>query len=130
MVEERDGTSLGSLLRELLKNRSLSMRKLSEHTDIDTATISRIINGKRQATLQHLERFSASLKVPLIDLLEASGYPVEQKEGDLDSDMHISLDAIQNFLESSNVYDHQFSREHVEQKLGCFGSYSQSRGEI
>ncbi|KOP80312.1 DNA-binding protein [Lysinibacillus sp. FJAT-14745] len=128
MAEQRNSNTLGLLLRELLKERSLSMRKFSELTGIDTATISRIINDKRKATAQHLEKFADCLEVPLINLFEAAGYPIEQKqeESDSDSDIHTSVDAIQALLKSSNVYDDQFSVSHVEQKLESYGLYAQT----
>ncbi|MFC5589863.1 helix-turn-helix domain-containing protein [Sporosarcina soli] len=125
MAEEKISNTLGLLLRERLKERSLSMRRLSELTEIDTATISRIINGKRKANLQHLERFAECLGVPLIDFVEAAGYPVEQQEK-LQTDMHASVDEIQGVLESSNIYDNQFSIERVEQKLENYGLFSQT----
>ena len=67
------------MLKELLKERSLSMRKLSELTEIDTATISRIINGKRKATPEHLQKFANSLSVSIAELFVAAGYDIEQK---------------------------------------------------
>lgn len=125
MAEQKNST-LGLMLRELLKERSLSMRKFSELTGIDTATISRIINGKRNATPQHLEKFAVCLDVPLINLFEAAGYPIEQRQEESDSDIHTSVDAIQSLLKSSNVYDDEFSVSHVEQKLESYGLYAQT----
>ena len=49
---------IGQLLKGLLKERSLSMRKFSQMTGVDTAIISKIINGKRKSTPEHLERFA------------------------------------------------------------------------
>ena len=119
--------NLGSTLKELLKERSLSMRKLSALTDIDTATISRIINGKQKANLQHLQKFSECLEVPLAELFESSGLPIEQnKQEKQQSDIHTSFEIIQGFLNSSNLYDSQFSIERVEQKLVNYGQFSQT----
>lgn len=128
MAEQRNSNTLGLLLRRLLKERSLSMRKFSEQTGIDTATISRIINDKRKATPQHLEKFADCLEVPFINLFEAAGYPIEQRqeESEPDSDIHTSVDAIQAFLKSSNVYDDEFSVANVEQKLESYGLYAQT----
>ncbi|MFF2793643.1 helix-turn-helix domain-containing protein [Lysinibacillus xylanilyticus] len=128
MADQRNSNTLGLLLREILKERSLSMRKFSELTGIDTATISRIINGKRNATPQHLEKFADCLDVPLINLFEAAGYAIEQRqeESEPDSDIHKSVDAIQSLLKSSNVYDDEFSVSHVEQKLESYGLYAQT----
>jgi len=126
MTEKRNNNNLGLLLREFLKERSLSMRKFSELTGIDTATISRIINNKRKATPQHLEKFADCLGVPLINLFEAAGYPIEQRQEKSESDIHTSVDAIQALLKSSNVYDDEFSVAQVEQKLESYGLFAQT----
>lgn len=126
MTEKRNNNNLGLLLKEFLKERSLSMRKFSELTEIDTATISRIINNKRKATPQHLEKFADCLGVPLIHLFEAAGYPIEQRQEKSESDIHTSVDAIQALLRSSNVYDDEFSVAHVEQKLENYGLFAQT----
>ena len=49
MPGEKNGFPLGSLLKTALRERSLSMRKLGTLTGIDTATISRMANGKQPA---------------------------------------------------------------------------------
>ena len=126
MTETRNNNNLGLLLKEFLKERSLSMRKLSELTGIDTATISRIINNKRNATPQHLEKFADCLGVPLITLFEAAGYPIEQRQEKSESDIHTSVDAIQALLKSSNVFDDEFSVAQVEQKLESYGLFAQT----
>ncbi|MBS4179234.1 DUF1232 domain-containing protein [Lederbergia citrea] len=117
---------LGLMLRELLNKRSLSMRKLSELTEIDTATISRIINGKRKANLQHLEKFADCLEVPITELFEAAGYPIEKRQEKSQSEIQTSVKVIENFLESSNLYDKKFSIASVEQKLTSYGQYSET----
>ncbi|MGE8206568.1 DUF1232 domain-containing protein [Heyndrickxia sp. NPDC080065] len=126
MSEESKNNNLGLMLKELLKNRSLSMRKLSQLTDIDTATISRIINGKRKANPEHLQKFAECLKVPMSDLFIAAGYPIEQNQEMDQSDIHTSIDSIQNFLESSNLYDKTFSIVSVEQELAKYKQYTQT----
>jgi len=126
MTETRNNNNLGLLLKEFLKERSLSMRKFSELTGIDTATISRIINNKRNATPHHLEKFADCLGVPLITLFEAAGYPIEQRQEKSESDIHTSVDAIQALLKSSNVFDDEFSVAQVEQKLESYGLFAQT----
>lgn len=74
MNEQMTALSIGTLLRTALKEQDYSMRQLGERTGIDTATISRIINHKRKANLDHLEKFSLTLNIPLATLLQAAGY--------------------------------------------------------
>ncbi|MFJ5624347.1 helix-turn-helix domain-containing protein [Peribacillus loiseleuriae] len=128
MFEEMSKSNLGSVLKGILKERSLSMRKLSELTGIDTATISRIINGKRKANPEHLQKFAHSLGVPTAELFVAAGYDIEQKpkQEKLDSDIQRSVNSIQNFLESSNIDMKNFTITSVEQKLASYEQYTQT----
>ncbi|MFH0070168.1 helix-turn-helix domain-containing protein [Peribacillus sp. NPDC056705] len=125
MSDDKPKTSkLGLLLKELLKERSLSMRKLSELTNIDTATISRIINGKRRANPEHLQKFADCLDIPIADLFVAAGYSIDQRQEQQYSDIHSSIDSIQSFLESSELYNKTFTIESVEQQLTKYQLYS------
>lgn len=114
MSAEQAGQNIGTILRKALTSRSLSMRKLSELTGIDPATVSRIINGKRKATLAHLEQFSTVLHIPLIDLLEVEGYAVEQKK----DGVHDKV--IEQLLQTSELLSADISISEVEQQLESF----------
>lgn len=126
MAKDVINSSLGLLLRELLKERSLSMRKLSELSKIDTATISRVINGKRKANLQHLERFADCLEVPLVGLVEAAGYPIEQKQEEFLLKNHTYTDSIHEVFVSSDVANQNVSEAVIEQKLAKYQQYVQT----
>ncbi|MEM1504986.1 helix-turn-helix domain-containing protein [Domibacillus sp. 8LH] len=117
MGNELKTNELGVLLKQLLKEHSLSMRKLSEITGIDTATISRIISGKRRATPEHLQTLSDCLGIPSADLFTAAGYTINEAKKDHQSDIHASLDSIQSILATSNLYNGTFTIERVEQQL-------------
>lgn len=123
MSDGNKNSNLGSLLKKLLEEQSLSFRRFSELTKIDTATISRIINGKRKATLEHLQRFANCLDVPIAELLTADGYPVKEEQ---QSDMHTALNTIQNLLESSNLSINRFSIKNVEQELANYEQYAET----
>lgn len=126
MAADLSSNTLGLKLRELLKERSLSMRKLGELTNIDAATISRIINNKRQANLQHLEQFADSLEVPLTDLVEAAGYTVNENKKDSHLESHIYADIIQKILASSNIVSPDFSEVVIEQQLSNYNQLAQT----
>lgn len=127
MSDDGTNTSIGLLLKQLIKEQSLSMRKLSKLTDIDTATISRIISGKRKANLQHLQKFSDCLGVPISDLLMAAGYSSEKKVNtQYSNDIHSSLDDIRTILKSSKVYDKKFTFENIEQQLVLYQQFAQT----
>ncbi|ARF13141.1 MULTISPECIES: DUF1232 domain-containing protein [Sporosarcina] len=122
MSEGSLGLSIGQLLRTVLDERSLSMRKLSELTDIDTSTISRIINDKRKATLDHLEKFAIILEIPLAKLLQAAGYPVDHKHT-----IRSGYDeTIQHLVNTSELLSADISIEKVKLQLTSYEAYVQT----
>lgn len=118
--------SLGLLLRSLLKENALSMRKLSSLTGIDTATISRIINGKQQANLHHLKQFARYLNTPLEALVDPAGAASNHTENEVETGIHYSIDKIQEILKSFNIADTNFTIERVEQELTKYKQYAQT----
>lgn len=64
MANENPNDRLGKLIKKLLKERALSMRQLGILTNIDPATVSRIINGKQPPKQKHLQKFAECLQVP------------------------------------------------------------------
>lgn len=113
MSKENAAVPIGQLLRDSLQQHELSMRKLGELTRIDSATISRIINDKRKATLDHLEKFSAVLDIPLAQLVKAAGYPIEPKK----EQTPVYNDTIQQLLDTSKQLSAVLSAEAVENQL-------------
>ncbi|MFM1653934.1 DUF1232 domain-containing protein [Brevibacillus sp. B_LB10_24] len=124
MSFEKTDVDLGTMLKTLLKERSLSMRKLSALTGIDTATISRIANGKQQAKPDHLQQFARHLGVPTQRLFQAAGFDVGRQNSGKPSDIHESVDTIQEVLVSSNLLDQQFTTERVRQELIKYEKYA------
>lgn len=127
MPENIKSNRIGLLLKDILKQRSLSMRKLSELTEIDTATISRIISGKRKATPNHLKKFADRLDVPIAHLFSAAGYLNDQKQEKVYSeDIYSSVDSIQSILEATNLWNEKFTIESVETQLAAYQQFSQT----
>lgn len=116
----------GNKLKDLLHTRALSIRKCSEQTGIDKATISRIINGKRNANLQHLKKFASCLDIPLMELVNAADHPMKKSQEKLDSEMLSSVAEIQNILKSSSLYDDNFSLKLVQQQLATYEQQAQT----
>ncbi|MEK8131634.1 helix-turn-helix domain-containing protein [Paenibacillus filicis] len=115
---------LGDVLKALLKERSLSMRKLAAITGIDTATISRIANGKQPASTEYLQMFAVALDVPVKRLLEATG--LELSLGESRSDIHLSVESIQEILAASNLFDQHNTLQRIEQELEKYERYAQT----
>jgi len=103
------------------------MRKLSKLTGIETATISRIINDKQLAKPKHLQQFAKVLGVPIERLFEATNYGIREQKEESHSDFHTSVEAIQKILSSSNLFDEQYTRERVEQKLTDYEHYAKTK---
>lgn len=118
------GNRLGILLEERLRELSLSIRKLGKLTGIDAATISRIMNGKRRATPDHLQRLAEALKLPVSELLTAAGYL--DRDRSRQSDLQVSVANIEEALASSDAYGYRFSIEHIEQQLAHYRQRSQT----
>jgi len=125
MSDEKRNATLGDTLISLLKERSLSMRKLSAATGIDTATISRIINGKQRAKPEHLEAFALHLDIPSAPLFQAAGYgaPAPTIHQNQTNDIYSSINSIKEILQSSNLMDHQFTIEQVQRELSKYEPY-------
>lgn len=126
MSDRKREQILGVVLKSLLKERALSMRKFAALIGIDTATISRIVNGKQTASVKHLEQFAHHLGVPLEQLLAAAGYDMGREMEVPPSDIYTSVDAIQEVLGSSYVFDRQYTTARVEQQLVNYEQYAQT----
>ncbi|AOV07718.1 helix-turn-helix domain-containing protein [Sporosarcina ureilytica] len=126
MSSKGERKNFGVMLKNLLEERSMSMRKLSELTEIDTATISRIINGKRNANLQHLKKIADSLDVPISELITDSSQSIEQEKTATHENINDLIDTIQSCLMTSNTYEDGFSIDRVEKELKNYEQFSQT----
>lgn len=95
-------------------------------TNIDKATLSRIKNGKRKATPNHLQILSEYLNIPLHELYTAAGYPLGLEKGNPISELQSSIDSIQYMLSISEHENKPFSLEQVEKQLEELNHYSQT----
>src|SRR5690625_4613418 len=102
------------VLLGLMEENNLTMRKLGEHTGIDTAVISKIINGKRKANLDHLYKFAETLNVPVARLIEAAGYQSASEENRENDDLFYSI--VQEFLINSDDITKEPTMGHIREK--------------
>lgn len=126
MSDEVNNLKLGLMLKLLLSEHSLSMRKLSTQTGIDIATISRIINGKQLARPKHLKQFAEFFGVPAERFFEAAGYIFGRQNEEFYSDINASVGTIQEILLSANLLDIQYTENRVEEKLLNYEHYAQT----
>jgi len=122
--EDREPSKLGIIIKSFLKEHSLSMRKLSVFTEIDTATLSRIINGKQPANFNHLQKLAPVMNIPIEQLLSAAGYDIGNSRHE--SDIYNIVDNIQEFLKSSELFDQQYTTDLIEKELYKYEQYAQT----
>lgn len=113
--------SLSVLLMTELRERSLSMRKLSELTRIDTATISRIVNGKQKANLNHLRILAECLGIPFEKLAAAAGYNIN-----FNQDRNSFADFLSTILDVSYLPNQQDTVERIKQELFKYEQFAQT----
>lgn len=124
MNNKEQSPDLGEMLKALLKERAMSMRKLSTLTGIDTAIISRIINGKQKAKMDHLHLFAVHLGIPSEQLYQAAGLETGIRSTPQYSDIHASVDSIKDVLLNYNLFDAQFTTELVRKELNKYEQYA------
>ncbi|WP_461615524.1 helix-turn-helix domain-containing protein, partial [Clostridium sp. Marseille-QA1073] len=125
MNENKRELGIGRIIKPILKEKSLSIRKLSRITGIDTSTISRILNGKQQANIKHLEKLSRALGIPLENLLIASGYDLnnvkEKKQPKYN--YNNKIDNIEDIFNFSNILEEDYINEQIEGELDKYEQY-------
>lgn len=124
MTDRLQDDRLGQTIKQLLREKSMSMRRLGALTGIDAATISRIASGKQTAKTEQLQKMAECLGVPVQLLLEASGLTVPPPEAR--TDFHLSVDAIQETLAGSNWFDERYTTQRVEQQLVHYENYART----
>ena len=80
---DRHENKLGMLIRECVREKDWSMRRLSQYVQMDQATLSRIVNGKQKAGLVHMQKLSQALDLPMHTLIEAAGFQINLEEQEI-----------------------------------------------
>ncbi|WP_368491111.1 DUF1232 domain-containing protein [Clostridium sp. BJN0013] len=124
MYEDKKKSKLGSMIRTLLKENSLSMRKLSSLSGIDTATISRIVNGKQCANMNHLRILSKCLNVPIKKLLIADGYDITSLNDENSMDSSSLIKNIHELLKLPDLLNYKCDLSKIEEELEKYKIYA------
>lgn len=112
---------LYQFMKNEMDKRSMSLRRFSIFVNIDHATLSKIMNGKRQVNLNHLQKLSESLSVDFDFLLEIAGYGKPVKD-----DLEQTWEAVQKIAEELTDVNESISFERVNQEISNFETYSQT----
>ncbi|MBU5591538.1 helix-turn-helix domain-containing protein [Clostridium sp. MSJ-4] len=124
MLKNKEELNLGIMIKSLLKEQSLSMRKLSLLTGIDTSTISRIVNGKQPPNINHLQKISQHLNVPIEKLLVAAGYDIGVLDKQISLNNNTVADIIQQITKYLDISDQECLIECVEKDLNKYEQYA------
>jgi len=98
------------------------MRKLSELSGIQTATISRIVNGKQAARIEHLQKFAVIFQVPVNELLEAAG--VEINRAGESEEQQFFMGMIQDTLKHSSQLGYDDLVPSIQMELDRYERYA------
>jgi TetR/AcrR family transcriptional regulator, cholesterol catabolism regulator len=69
--DDSQSVSVGARVRELRRNRRMSLRELARRLALSAATISQIEHGRTRLTVQRLTQIAEVLNVPVVDLLDS-----------------------------------------------------------
>lgn len=122
-TEERH--DFGLFIKDILKENSLSLSKLSSLTGIDKSTISRIINHKQKANMNHLERISQALDIPLEELLRENGYNIsnENIQHNEHFDINNNYESIDDIFKLSSLVENSELQKLIESQLNKYQAY-------
>lgn len=117
----RDQQKLSGFLKNEMKKRDFSLRMLSKVSSIDHATLSKIISGKRQANLNHLQKLADSFEMEITKLLEMAGY-ISDKNDDLQE----TWKAVQTIVVTMSPTNEEITYEHINHEIVKFEELSQT----
>lgn len=105
--------NLEETVKNLLRERSLSMRQLALLTGVNVATISKMLAGKQRVNPEYLQKMAHHLSVPPAVLFTAAGFEVDT-----------SLGNIQDILQHVGFNADQLNKRSIEQELMKYEVYA------
>lgn len=127
MEQKLTNEQIGTTLKKLLEKQELTMKQLSEQSHIDIATISRIINGKRVASIQHLEALTACLDVSLVEFLNLTNKQNNDVEAEKLSPTNDALSVMMaSFLQNEQIDSQVLSEKRLVKELETYKLYAET----
>jgi transcriptional regulator with XRE-family HTH domain len=127
VVAESPSRELERLVKDLLQDQEMSMRRLAAATGIDVAAISKMLSGKQRVNPEYLQRIAECLKVNPIVLFEAAGFQLERNM----SAVEPNLTAICAGLFKDLGWNIQCTRLDIERELQkCEGYANTEEGQL
>lgn len=117
-------SQLETTVKNLLQQRGISMRKLALLTDINIATISKMLAGKQRVNPEYLQKIARHLSVQPAILFQAAGFDIDTHQTQQQTDA--SVQHIQEILQRVGFESHLFNRQLIEQELTKYESYAKT----
>lgn len=120
MTELKNG--IGGFLQKKWAERNYTLRYFADLTGVDKATISRILNGKRKPTLDHLKVFAQVLETPLSDLIAAEEKTVKLPKAAMRNvqkkvEQKPAIDEMKHMLELIKMQDENITIDRISAEL-------------
>lgn len=106
---------LQQFLKKEMIHRKMTLRSFSKAVGIDHATLSKIIHGKRQANLNHIQKLSDSLSADFNFLLESAGF----KNADR-NELEETWSAVQKIVNDMTDIEDNIPYQRVNEEISYF----------
>ncbi|CAD2071495.1 transcriptional regulator [Jeotgalicoccus coquinae] len=110
---------LQQFIKDEMKHREMTLRRFSKVVNIDHATLSKIMNGKRKANINHVQKLSDSLSVDFDFLLESAGF-----RGAVKDELEQTWIAVQKVVNDMTDIEESISYKRVNEEISYFKTYS------
>lgn len=126
MTERLTNGQIGKTLKYILENKELTMKQLSNCSNLDIATISRIVNGKRVASIQHLEVITACLDMTLVEFLELTNKQTIKSDGMVSDDL-LLRSTIEAVIQEEQIDPQVLTEQVLQNELHKYEQYANTK---
>lgn len=126
MTERLTNEQIGKTLKYILENKELTMKQLSNCSNLDIATISRIVNGKRVASIQHLEVITACLDMTLVEFLELTNKQTIKSDGMVSDDL-LLRSTIESVIQEEQIDPQVLTEQVLQNELHKYEQYANTK---
>lgn len=126
MTERLTNEQIGKTLKYILENKELTMKQLSNCSNLDIATISRIVNGKRVASIQHLEVITACLDMTLVEFLELTNKQTIKNDGMVSDDL-LLRSTIESVIQEEQIDPQVLTEQVLQNELHKYEQYAKTK---
>lgn len=126
LTERLTNEQIGKTLKYILENKELTMKQLSNCSNLDIATISRIVNGKRVASIQHLEVITACLDMTLVEFLELTNKQTIKSDGMVSDDL-LLRSTIESVIQEEQIDPQVLTEQVLQNELHKYEQYANTK---